>query len=67
MNGPRGYHPGLVDLASGLISREIFVNEDIYAQEQERDFRPVMAVRRPRKPDSQSRAISSSRAWARNR
>ena len=38
MNGTRGYHPGLVDLASGQISREIFVNEDIYAQEQERVF-----------------------------
>src|ERR1700680_3606680 len=38
MNGTRGYHSGLVDLATGLISREIFVNEDIYAQEQERVF-----------------------------
>ena len=38
MHGTRGYHPGLVDLASGQISREIFVNEDIYAQEQERVF-----------------------------
>ena len=33
-----GYQPGLVDLASGLVSREIFVNEDIYAQEQEQVF-----------------------------
>jgi len=33
-----GYHPGLVDLASGQISREIFVNEEIYAEEQERVF-----------------------------
>ena len=33
-----GYHPGLVDLASGRISREIFVNEEIYAEEQERVF-----------------------------
>jgi hypothetical protein len=32
MNGTQGYHPGLVDLASGQISREIFVNDDIYAQ-----------------------------------
>ena len=38
INGTRGYHSGLVDLASGLISREIFVNDDIYAQEQERVF-----------------------------
>ena len=37
-NGTRGYHPGLVDLASGHVSREIFVNDDIYAQEQERVF-----------------------------
>ena len=38
MNGARGYRPGLVDLATGQISREIFVNDDIYAQEQERVF-----------------------------
>src|SRR5690242_17505563 len=34
----RGYQTGLVDLATGQISREIFVNDDIYAQEQERVF-----------------------------
>ena len=33
-----GYRPGLVDLASGTISREIFVNEAIYAEELERVF-----------------------------
>src|SRR6476661_410805 len=33
-----GYRPGLVDLGAGQISREIFVNEDIYAEEQERVF-----------------------------
>src|SRR5438445_9094055 len=38
MNGRRGYRSGLVDLRVGEISREIFVNEDIYAQEQERVF-----------------------------
>ncbi len=38
MNGTRGYRPGLVDLATGQISREIFVNDDIYAEEQERVF-----------------------------
>src|SRR6185312_10359682 len=32
------FHPGLVDLSSGEISREIFVNADIYAEEQERVF-----------------------------
>jgi nitrite reductase/ring-hydroxylating ferredoxin subunit len=37
-NGVGGYRPGLVDLATGQISREIFVNEEIYAQEQERVF-----------------------------
>jgi len=38
MNGTQGYRPGLVDLTTGQISREIFVNDDIYAQEQERVF-----------------------------
>jgi phenylpropionate dioxygenase-like ring-hydroxylating dioxygenase large terminal subunit len=38
MNAARGYRPGLVDLASGQISREIFVNDDIYAEEQTRVF-----------------------------
>src|SRR6476659_3436943 len=33
-----GYRPDLVDLATGQISREIFVNDDIYAEEQERVF-----------------------------
>src|SRR6266704_3241568 len=33
-----GYRPGLVDLKTGQISREIFVNEEIYAEEQERIF-----------------------------
>src|SRR5260370_9544109 len=38
INATRGYRAGLVDLQVGEISREIFVNEDIYAQEQERVF-----------------------------
>ena len=33
-----GYRPGLVDMATGQISREIFVNEAIYAEELERVF-----------------------------
>ena len=37
-NAAQGYRPGLVDLKTGQISREIFVNDDIYAQEQERVF-----------------------------
>jgi phenylpropionate dioxygenase-like ring-hydroxylating dioxygenase large terminal subunit len=32
------YRGGLVDLEAGLISREIFVNEEIYAEELERVF-----------------------------
>ena len=27
----QGYRPGLVNMAAGQISREIFVNEEIYA------------------------------------
>ena len=38
MSETRSYRPGLVDLASGAISREIFVNEDIYQEELERIF-----------------------------
>ncbi len=34
----QGYRPGLVDLAAGQISREIFVNNEIYAEEQEKIF-----------------------------
>src|SRR5271167_253459 len=33
-----GYRPGLVDLATGQISREVFVNDEIYQQELERVF-----------------------------
>ncbi|HEU0156210.1 MAG TPA: Rieske 2Fe-2S domain-containing protein, partial [Stellaceae bacterium] len=33
-----GYRAGLVDLANGKISREIFVSDEIYVQEQERLF-----------------------------
>jgi phenylpropionate dioxygenase-like ring-hydroxylating dioxygenase large terminal subunit len=32
------YRPGLVDLAAGQISREIFVNDEIYQEELERVF-----------------------------
>jgi hypothetical protein len=28
--GTQGYTPGMVDMATGQISREIFVNETIY-------------------------------------
>ena len=33
-----GYTGGLADLATGPISHEIFVNEEIYPEEQERVF-----------------------------
>jgi phenylpropionate dioxygenase-like ring-hydroxylating dioxygenase large terminal subunit len=33
-----GYRPALVDLATGQVSREIFVNETIYEEELERVF-----------------------------
>ena len=33
-----GYRPGLVSMASGQISREIFVNDEIYQEELERVF-----------------------------
>ena len=50
-NGSDGYRPGLVDLATGRISREIFVNEAIYAEELERVFArgcsSAMKVRSP--------------------
>src|ERR1700752_4055818 len=36
-----GYRPGLVDMAAGQISREIFVNDEIYRQELERVFARV--------------------------
>src|SRR5436309_15997956 len=36
--GKQGYYPGLVDLAAGQISREIFVNDEIYQEELERVF-----------------------------
>jgi len=36
-----GYRPGLVNMAAGQISREIFVNDEIYQQELERLFARV--------------------------
>ena len=38
MPSTQGYHPGLVNLAAGQVSREIFVNETIYQQELEQIF-----------------------------
>jgi hypothetical protein len=50
----RGYRSGLVDLATGQISREIFVNEDILRWGPGARFRALVAVRRPREPNPQS-------------
>ena len=36
--GEHGYRSGLVDLAKGQLSRELFVNDEIYQQELERVF-----------------------------
>src|SRR5881409_2720883 len=49
----RRYRGGLVDLRTGLTSREIFVNEEIYAEELERVF-TRLAVRRSRKSDPEA-------------
>ena len=48
----------LVDVDRGIISREIFVNEDIYHQELEKRVRARLAVRRPREPDPEARRLS---------
>src|SRR5246500_3465990 len=37
----QGYQPGLVDVKSGRISREIFVNDEVYQEELERLFARV--------------------------
>ena len=44
INVPRQPLQGLVDLPKGTVSREIFVNEEIYQQEQEQLFSPGLAV-----------------------
>ena len=42
--GEQGYRPGLVDVSTGQISREIFVNEEIYREELERLFARAVAA-----------------------
>ena len=64
--GEHGYRNGLVDPNAGRISREIFVNEEIYRQELERLFaRAWLFVGHesqiPKPGDS------LSRGWARSR
>ena len=36
----------LIDTAAGEISREIFVNEDIYEEEKDTNLQPRLALRR---------------------
>ena len=43
----QGYRPGLVDLGTGQISREIFVNEEIYRGGIGARLCPRLAVCRP--------------------
>ena len=57
---------GMVDLAAGTVSREIFVNEEIYAQEQEHLFRAGLGSSWAIYPRFPSPATTSCRAWARN-
>jgi len=61
-----GYRSGLVDMAAGQISREIFVNEEIYQQELERLFAGSGSSSDTR-ARSLNPGISLSRGWARNR
>ena len=61
-----GYRRGLVDPATGRISREIFVNDEIYWEEPERVFadRGCLSCMKAR---SRTSAISSFRRWASSR
>ena len=47
MSGSNGSMKSLVDLTVGEISREIFVNKDIYEQEKEHIFGTRLALRGP--------------------
>ena len=62
----QGYRPGLVDLKAGQISREIFVNDEIYQQELERLLLASGSLSGTR-ARFRTRAISLSRVWAKNR
>ena len=45
----------LVDIEHGMISREVYTNEDIYRQELEQIFMRALAVPGPREPGPESR------------
>ena len=63
--GKRGSLDSLVDLNRGQISREIFVNEDLYQQEQEQVFaRAWLFV--GHEDQIPAPAISSYPAWAKS-
>ena len=62
-----GYRPGLVDLGTGLISREIFVNDEIYREEQERIFARAWLLPLGMKARFLTPATSLFAAWERNR
>ena len=51
------YTGGLVDLKAGQISREIFVNEEIYRQEQERVFTRSWLFVAHEQPGAQARRL----------
>ena len=64
--GTSGYRPGLVDLEAGQISREIFVNDEIYQEELERLFARVwLFVGHESQIPNPGDFLS--RAWARSR
>ena len=46
---------GLVDAERGLISRRIFIEQEIYEEELKADFCPLLAVLVPRQPDPAAR------------
>lgn len=56
----------LVNKSDGLISREIFVNEDIYQEEQERIFRKAWLYTSVTRAKSGTRVTSSFPEWERN-
>ena len=61
-----GYRTGLVDATTGQISREIFVNEQIYAEEQ-KGFSRAPGSLSAMRARSRTPAITRRRGWARRR
>jgi len=58
---------GLVDVDQGIISREIFVNEEIYRREQDQVFARARGSSSATRARSPGRATSSCPPWARSR